>query len=144
MRLSHQQSIAVPFFGTVNGVSRVQVSSWVFSLYIIIVYLQSRHWVVANFLAISFAVHAIENWLHTIFYEILLVFVGLIAYDVSFVFGSDVMMTVAKGFDMPMKLLFPMTLPSGGTGFGMLGIGDIIIPGLLVSLCLRIDFVREL
>lgn len=39
MRLSHQQSIAVPFFGTVNGVSRVQVSSWVFSLYIIIVYL---------------------------------------------------------------------------------------------------------
>jgi hypothetical protein len=29
-------------------------------------------------------------------------------------------------------------------GYSMMGIGDIIVPGLLVSLCLRIDFVRSL
>jgi minor histocompatibility antigen H13 len=69
---------------------------------------------------------------------------GLIIYDVSFVFGSDVMMTVANKFDLPMKLLFPMEFPGGKRGFGMLGIGDIIVPGLLVSLALRIDFLREM
>jgi minor histocompatibility antigen H13 len=73
-----------------------------------------------------------------------IVSIGLVAYDVFFVFGSEVMMTVAKGFDVPMKLLFPMTLPNGTSGFGMLGIGDIIIPGLIVSFALRIDFIREL
>ena len=56
-----------------------------------------------------------------------------------FVYASDVMMTVATGFDAPMKLLL---LHDGG--YSMMGIGDIIVPGLLVSLCLRIDFVRSL
>lgn len=60
-------------------------------------------------------------------------------YDVAFVFGSDVMMTVALGFESPMKIL----LPTDG-GMAMLGIGDIIIPGLLVSFCMRIDFVRSM
>jgi len=54
------------------------------------------------------------------------------------------MMTVAKGFDMPMKLLFPLGHSVGKKGFGMLGIGDIIIPGLLTSLCMRADFIRHL
>jgi len=58
---------------------------------------------------------------------------------VSFVMGSDVMMTVARGFESPMKILF-----KNKEGASMLGIGDIIIPGLLVSMCLRIDFVRGL
>jgi minor histocompatibility antigen H13 len=49
-------------------------------------------------------------------------------------------MTVAKGFDSPMKIL----ILNKGEGFSMIGIGDIIIPGLLVSLCLRIDFIRNL
>jgi minor histocompatibility antigen H13 len=61
-------------------------------------------------------------------------------YDVGFVFGSDVMMTVAQGFEAPMKILLPIR----GYGFGMLGIGDIIVPGFLVSMCLRCDFVRGL
>ena len=57
-----------------------------------------------------------------------------------FVYASDVMMTVATGFDAPMKVL----IPNGQSGYNMLGIGDIIVPGLLVSLCLRIDFVRSM
>ena len=48
-----------------------------------------------------------------------------------FVYASDVMMTVATGFDAPMKVL----IPNGQSGYNMLGIGDIIVPGLLVSLC---------
>lgn len=56
----------------------------------------------------------------------------------TFVFGSDVMMTVAQGFEAPMKILMPIR----GKGYAMLGIGDIIIPGFLCSMCLRADFIR--
>jgi hypothetical protein len=50
------------------------------------------------------------------------------------------MMTVAKGFEAPMKILIPVK----GYGYAMLGIGDIIIPGFLCSMCLRADFIRTL
>ena len=69
---------------------------------------------------------------------------GLIIYDVFFTFGTDVMMTVAQGFTVPMKLLFPHIKADGGRTYAMLDIGDIIIPGLLTSLAKRIDFVRNL
>ncbi len=67
------------------------------------------------------------------FYFILLVGVqsGLFVYDVFWVFGTDVMVTVAKGFEAPIKLLFPKALIEAGvkTEFSMVGLGDIVIPG---------------
>ena len=32
---------------------------------------------------------------------------GLFFYDIFWVYGTDVMITVAKNFDAPIKLLFP-------------------------------------
>lgn len=55
------------------------------------------------------------------------------------VFYTPVMVTVAKGIDAPIKLLAPK---AGGT-FAMLGLGDVVIPGLLVALCLRFDLARH-
>jgi minor histocompatibility antigen H13 len=54
------------------------------------------------------------------------------------------MVTVAKGIDAPIKILasktpFSSTLPSD---FAMLGLGDIVIPGLVIALCLRFDLAR--
>lgn len=57
-------------------------------------------------LALALTIHCIENWLVGNFKLILLVFAGLLAYDVYFVFHSDVMMTVATGVELPIKLLF--------------------------------------
>ena len=67
----------------------------------------------------------------------MLIFVGTLIYDVVFVFGSDVMMTVAVGFESPMKILFPVE-----GGLAMLGILDVIIPGILVTFCMRCDYIR--
>jgi minor histocompatibility antigen H13 len=54
------------------------------------------------------------------------------------------MVTVAKSFDGPIKLLFPRVLPTAGVKgeFSLLGLGDIVIPGLFVALLLRLDAVR--
>lgn len=50
--------------------------------------------------------------------------------------------TVAKSFDAPIKLVFPQDLLVNGfnaTNFAMLGLGDIVIPGIFIALLLRFD-----
>jgi len=60
------------------------------------------------------------------------------------VFATPVMVTVAKGIDAPIKILASKTNPftSKPTEFAMLGLGDIVVPGLVVALCLRFDLSR--
>ena len=115
----------------------LEVMATLFSMYFVYSYVQTKYWVANNMIALAFTIHSIENWLVGNFRYIALIFTGLIAYDVYFVFASDVMMTVAGGIDLPLKLLFP----AGNKQFALLGLGDIIIPGLLSSMCLRADLI---
>lgn len=79
---------------------------------------------------------------------------GLLAYDVFWVFGSpavigeNVMLQVATSdvITGPIRLLFPRIPGSIGEAaqfpFSLLGLGDIAIPGLLACLALRYDASR--
>lgn len=49
------------------------------------------------------------------------------------------MVTVAKGVDLPLKLQFPYYNFVGDIELSLLGLGDIIIPGLFLSLCFKYD-----
>jgi len=53
------------------------------------------------------------------------------------------MVTVAKSFDAPIKLLFPKSLWAAEYQFSMLGLGDIVIPGVFIALLLRYDHHRN-
>ncbi|KAL0581319.1 hypothetical protein V5O48_000695 [Marasmius crinis-equi] len=65
---------------------------------------------------------------------------GLFVYDIWWVFGTRVMVEVATGLDVPIKLLWPKSLEfSGARGFTMLGLGDIVVPGTFIALALRFD-----
>ena len=64
---------------------------------------------------------------------------ALFFYDIFWVYGTDVMVTVAKSLDAPIKLLFPYALSEDPIKFSMLGLGDIVIPGIFISLCVRYD-----
>uniref|UniRef100_A0A3Q2I0B1 Histocompatibility minor 13 n=1 Tax=Equus caballus TaxID=9796 RepID=A0A3Q2I0B1_HORSE len=58
------------------------------------------------------------------------------------VFGTNVMVTVAKSFEAPIKLVFPQDLLEKGLeadNFAMLGLGDVVIPGIFIALLLRFD-----
>lgn len=59
---------------------------------------------------------------------------GLFFYDIIMVFYTPYMVTVATKLDAPIKLVF-----EGPTRSSMLGLGDIIIPGMFIGLCLRFD-----
>jgi len=57
------------------------------------------------------------------------------------------MITIAKSFDAPIKLIFPQDLIENGiftaNKFAMLGLGDIVIPGAFIALMLRYDMTRK-
>ncbi|KAI1352691.1 signal peptide peptidase-domain-containing protein [Xylaria sp. FL0043] len=59
---------------------------------------------------------------------------GLFFYDIVMVFYTPYMVTVATKIDAPIKLVF-----QGPTRFSMLGLGDIVVPGMFIGLCLRFD-----
>mmetsp|Transcript_5382 Transcript_5382/g.11874 ORF Transcript_5382/g.11874 Transcript_5382/m.11874 type:complete len:163 (-) Transcript_5382:44-532(-) len=55
------------------------------------------------------------------------------------------MVTVATGLDVPIKMLVPLVFPHGPTqSFTLIGLGDIVLPGLLVCFALRFDASREM
>lgn len=109
-----------------------------------IVYFQTKHYMMNNIFGICFCIQSIER-ISIGSYKIgAMLLVGLFFYDIFWVFGTDVMVTVAKSFDGPIKLLFPAVLPTATSKgqFNLLGLGDIVIPGLFVALLLRFDAVR--
>ena len=52
------------------------------------------------------------------------------------------MVTVAKNLDIPIKIVFPYLNPEGEFKTSMVGLGDLVIPGIFVSLCLKFDLDR--
>ncbi|KAK9800209.1 hypothetical protein WJX73_009552 [Symbiochloris irregularis] len=84
----------------------------------------------------------------------LVLLLGLLFYDVFWVFGSpkvigdNVMLTVATSNILtgPVRLLFPRAVGAGEARnfpFALLGLGDIAVPGLLAGLALRFDAARR-
>jgi len=90
-----------------------------------------------NVFGIFFSIQGIESLSLGSYFNGVILLCGLFVYDVFWVFGTDVMVTVAKSFDAPIKLLFPRNI--GASPPSMLGLGDIVIPGIFVALVLRFD-----
>lgn len=69
---------------------------------------------------------------------------GLFFYDIFWVFGSEVMVSVATQIDSPGKLLFPRDVADVASStvkypYAILGLGDVCIPGIFVSLAQAMD-----
>jgi minor histocompatibility antigen H13 len=112
-------------------VSRLDLISLVLSYIGVGVYLYTKNWLFNNLLAILFCVHGIQFMFLEKFTTGFLLLSLLFFYDIFFVFGTDVMLTVAKNIDAPIKLLFPKNWNIVPPEFSLLGLGDIVIPGLL-------------
>jgi len=105
-------------------------------------YVLTKHWIANNILGLSFSIQGI-SLLSLGSYKVgCILLSGLFFYDIFWVFGTDVMVTVAKSFDAPVKLLFPKDLFAEQLQFSMLGLGDIVIPGIFIALLLRFDAKR--
>ncbi|XP_072943081.1 minor histocompatibility antigen H13 [Epargyreus clarus] len=105
-------------------------------------YLFKKHWIANNLFGIAFAINGVELLhLNNVVTGCILL-CGLFLYDIFWVFGTNVMVTVAKSFEAPIKLVFPQDLLINGlnaSNFAMLGLGDIVVPGIFIALLLRFD-----
>ncbi|XP_051134085.1 signal peptide peptidase-like isoform X2 [Andrographis paniculata] len=103
-------------------------------------YASNKHWLANNILGLAFCIQGIEMLSLGSFKTGAILLAGLFVYDIFWVFFTPVMVSVAKSFDAPIKLLFPTS--NSSRPFSMLGLGDIVIPGIFVALALRFDVSR--
>jgi len=102
-------------------------------------YVYTKHWIANNIFGLAFSIQGIAMLSLGSYRVGCILLGGLFFYDIFWVFGTDVMVTVAKSFDAPIKLLFPKHLFAETLEFSMLGLGDIVIPGVFIALLLRFD-----
>lgn len=106
-------------------------------------YVYTKHWIANNIFGLAFSIQGIAMLSLGSYRVGCILLGGLFFYDIFWVFGTDVMVTVAKSFDAPIKLLFPKHLFAETLEFSMLGLGDIVIPGVFIALLLRFDTKRS-
>ncbi|GAA5856807.1 hypothetical protein JCM8547_008853 [Rhodosporidiobolus lusitaniae] len=107
----------------------------------------TRNWILSNIAALSFAFNAVSLLYLDSFVTGALLLSGLFSYDIWWVFGSkavfgkgaDVMVSVATSFEAPIKLLAPKDIRKA-VDFSLLGLGDIVLPGIFIALARRFDY----
>lgn len=157
---------AIPFLGLADPISlEPTVPELVLALPAVALgawYFVSKSWLANNLLGLSFSIAGIEALSLGSTKTGAILLAGLFVYDVFWVFCTPVMVSVARNFEAPIKLLFPRvpiaairkaaaaaSASAGGakgaaaSQFAMLGLGDIVIPGLFVALMLRHDVERR-
>ncbi|KAK3277150.1 hypothetical protein CYMTET_14824 [Cymbomonas tetramitiformis] len=119
-----------------------QIFSGILSTCFCIWYFMEKHWLANNALGLAFSIQGIEFLSVGSVSTGAILLSGLFFYDIFWVFCTPVMVSVAKSFDAPIKLLFPR--PSDAEkAFSMLGLGDIVVPGIFVAIMLRYDATRD-
>ena len=120
----------------------------------------AKPWPLTNFLGFSFCYSSLQFITPTTAWTGTLILGALFFYDIYFVFYTPMMVTVATKLDVPIKLLFPRPdgciEPVGALAdsaemeafrqcmakkrtMAMLGLGDIVVPGIMIALALRFD-----
>ncbi|KRX80678.1 Intramembrane protease 2 [Trichinella sp. T6] len=117
---------------------------------IIACHLWKNHWITNNLIGLALSVTAIGSLHVSSFKAGVALSCGLFVYDIFWVFGTEVMVTVASNIDAPVLLKFPRNLlqisdplSNAGTKFAILGLGDIIVPGIFIALLLRFGESRQ-
>ena len=105
--------------------------------------LVEKPWWLVNIFGFSFAYSALQYVTPTTSLTGTLILGSLFFYDIYFVFFTPMMKTVATELEIPAKLVFPRPKhPSESNDSrptAMLGLGDIVLPGLLIGFALRFD-----
>jgi len=111
--------------------------------------ISGKHWIGTNIMGVSFAYGAMQLISPTTFGTATLLLSLLFLYDIYFVFYTPLMVTVAMSLDVPIKLLFPRPPLEGADpaqlskrSLAMLGLGDVVLPGIMMAMALRFDFWR--
>lgn len=136
----------MPVFKT--GVTTMELIGFIVGFVLSGGYLITKHWLLNNILGASFCVMGLKKIGTSSLATGAIMLSGLFFYDIFWVFGSkrvfgsNVMVTVAKGVEGPIKLMFPRSMNGcGNLDFSMLGLGDIVVPGIYIAFLAKWDAV---
>jgi minor histocompatibility antigen H13 len=130
------------FRGYVHGVFNVKnkvrlndVTGSIIGIVAIVLYhTTGKEWWLTNVIGFGLCYGALQLISPTSFWIGSIVMGGLFVYDIVMVFYTPLMIAVATTIDGPIKLVFPG--PARGS---MLGLGDVVLPGIMIALALRFD-----
>lgn len=106
-------------------------------------YYLTKHYYLNNIFGIFFSLIGIESFMIGSTSVGVLMLSLLFFYDIYFVFFTPIMVSVATNLDGPIKLMFPKIFEwEKKTDFNMIGLGDIVLPGIFVALTLRYDYLK--
>ena len=116
------------------------------SLPLVVTWFMTRQWALSNFLALVLAAVFLKTVKLNRAKPAVLLLSLLFVYDIFFVFGSpyvfpqgkSVMVEVATAMDLPNKLSMPCLFAAEGRG-SILGLGDIVVPGLYLTFLSNLD-----
>eukprot|EP00002_Diphylleia_rotans_P030350 TRINITY_DN6229_c0_g1_i1.p1 TRINITY_DN6229_c0_g1~~TRINITY_DN6229_c0_g1_i1.p1 ORF type:complete len:237 (+),score=31.13 TRINITY_DN6229_c0_g1_i1:465-1175(+) len=157
--------LSMAWFGIV---SRIDCIVFLISVMVIIFWYVTGHWGLNNIIGISFCIASMST-LRIPNVKIATMLLGaLFLYDIFWVFYSEsifhknVMVTVATShttnpivaiaeranitipitheLDLPLKIMYP----NDGKGYSILGLGDMVIPGMMLTTFLRFDSLKGL
>ncbi|KAL5016823.1 hypothetical protein ScPMuIL_006412 [Solemya velum] len=158
-------------FGLCGRFTAAEILSFCMSFFIVCVWVLTGHWLLMDALGMGLCVAFIALVRLPSLKVSTLLLVGLLVYDVfwvffsSYIFSSNVMVKVATRpaenpvgifakklhltglvrdapkLSLPGKLVFPSMQNS--SHFSMLGLGDIVMPGLLLCFVLRYDAYKK-
>lgn len=137
----------LPVFGATSGATLV---SLFVSASFIVLYFITKFWLLNNLIGLCFAYLIIKTVKIpnfkvgglllglAFFYDIFWVFLS------QYAFGDNVMVSVASGLDLPIKIECPHFSDSAYPySCSMLGLGDLALPGLFLAFASRFDFQNE-
>ena len=118
-----------PYFGAnvVVGLASIAVG--------VLYFYTDKHWAITNVFGVSISVVAIQSMVVGSFPTGAVLLCGLFFYDIFWVFGTDVMVSVATNIDGPIKILCPQNpITWRSSNMSLLGLGDIVVPGFYIAL----------
>ncbi|XBI43765.1 hypothetical protein VPH35_108496 [Triticum aestivum] len=116
-----------PYFDSLSvEFTKSQVVASIPGFFFCVWYAMKKHWLANNVLGVAFCIQGIEMLSLGSFKTGGILLAGLFFYDIFWVFFTP--------------LLFPTA--DAARPFSMLGLGDIVIPGIFVALALRFDVSR--
>lgn len=117
--------------------SKQDVITHAFGLGLAVTFMLTKDFTIHNLFGMAFSIQALKLVSAGRFLNAFILLWGLFVYDIFWVFGTDVMVTVALSFEAPAKFIFPQSFEPWK--YGILGLGDLVVPGIFISLCLRFD-----
>ena len=132
------------------GLNIYEIISTIISFIIIISYFITRHWILNNIICFCFS-FTILSFLILRSFMICFLFLFLyFLYDTFWVFYSEkifqenIMEVAATSIRIPIKIEFPILFSNNPSNNCMLlGLGDIILPGIVIKYCRRFDLIKN-